>query len=114
MPKKLEINYNHLKRYLVYGYKFLHKTSDTYFHGIQEIEYASNATVDYDLNFAQSKYWVTKSKVKAMSMDEAVEGAFAENTMAERHCAAVVSWAFTCLLMCLGTVPPRLNPYGFR
>jgi len=74
MPKKLEINYDHLKRYLVYGYRFLYKTSETYFHGIKEIEDASNATVDYDLNFAQSKYWVPKSEINPMSMDEAVEG----------------------------------------
>ena len=50
LQTKLEINYDHLKRYLVYGYKFLNKTSEEYFHGIHKIEFASNATLDCDLN----------------------------------------------------------------
>jgi asparagine synthase (glutamine-hydrolysing) len=72
--KKLQINYDHLKRYLIYGYKFLHKTPQTYFHGIREIEFASNATLDCDINFIQSKYWNPESNVKEMTLNEAVEG----------------------------------------
>ncbi len=74
LSKKLKINYNHLKRYLVYGYKFLYKTSQTYFHGIKQIEYASNATIDCDINFIQSKYWKPTSNVNNMSLNEAIEG----------------------------------------
>ena len=74
MQKKLVINYEQLKRYLVYGYKFLYKTLETYFHGIREIQYASNATVNCDINFTQSKYWKPKSNIREMTLDEAVEG----------------------------------------
>jgi asparagine synthase (glutamine-hydrolysing) len=72
--KKLQINYDHLKRYLVYGYKFLQKTPETYFHGIREIEFASNASVSTDINFNQCKYWKPKSNVKQMTMKEAIDG----------------------------------------
>ena len=74
MQKKLEINYDHLKRYLVYGYKFLYKTPETYFHGIRELEYASNANVDCQINFDRYKYWIPKSEIQSMSMDYAIEG----------------------------------------
>lgn len=72
--EKLQINYDHLKRYLVYGYKFLQKTSETYFHGIREIEFASNVSVSTDININQSKYWTPKSNVKQMTIKEAIDG----------------------------------------
>ena len=72
--KQLQINYDHLKRYLVYGYKFLYKTPQTYFHGIRQIEFASNATLDCDINFIQSKYWKPESNIQEMTLNEAVEG----------------------------------------
>ena len=74
IQKKLQINYHFLKRQLVYGYKFLNKTSETYFHGIQQIEYASNATLDCDINFVQSKYWKPEISTKEMSLASAIEG----------------------------------------
>jgi asparagine synthase (glutamine-hydrolysing) len=74
LQKKLEINYNHLKRYLVYGYKFLNKTSEEYFHGIHQIEFASNATIDCDLNLTQLEYWKPKTNIKNMTLDDAIEG----------------------------------------
>ena len=73
LQKKLEINYDHLKRYLVYGYKFLYKTPEEYFHGIYQIEFASNVTLDCDINFTQLKYWKPESNIKKMTLDDAVE-----------------------------------------
>ena len=72
--RNFEINYDHLKRYLVYGYKFLYKTRDTYFNKINELSFASNAIVDNDLNYKESSYWVPKVKIKNMSMNDAIEG----------------------------------------
>jgi len=37
LGRKLEINYNHLYRYLVNGYKALYKTEETFFKGIVEL-----------------------------------------------------------------------------
>jgi asparagine synthase (glutamine-hydrolysing) len=72
--KKLQVNFDHLKRYLVYGYKFLHKTSQTFFHDLHEIKFSSNATLDCNNNFIQTKYWKPERKIKEMTLDEAVEG----------------------------------------
>jgi len=72
--KKLQVNYDHLRRYLVYGYKFLHKTPQTFFHGIREIEFSSNAILDCNNNFIQTRYWKPERNVKEMTLNEAVEG----------------------------------------
>lgn len=72
--KQLQVNYDHLKRYLVYGYKFLHKTSQTFFHNLHEIKFSSNATLDCNNNFIQTKYWKPERNIKEMTLDQAVEG----------------------------------------
>ena len=72
--KRLQVDYDYMKRYLVYGYKFLRKTPQTFFQGIREINYASNATLDSNINFIQSKYWKPESNQKQMTLNEAVEG----------------------------------------
>jgi len=74
LHKQLKVNYDYMKRYLVYGYKFLQKTPQTFFQGISEIDFASNATLDSNINFIQYKYWQPKSIQKQMTMDEAIEG----------------------------------------
>jgi asparagine synthase (glutamine-hydrolysing) len=71
---RLEINFDHLKRYLVYGYKFLYKTEDTFFHGIKEIDFASNLTIDSDMNIKESKYWSPNISVANISLTDAIEG----------------------------------------
>ena len=72
--KQLQVNYDHLKRYLVYGYKFLHKTSQTFFHDLREIKFSSNATLDCNNTFIQTKYWKPERSIKEMTLDQAVEG----------------------------------------
>lgn len=72
--KKLEVNYDHLKRYLVYGYKFLHKTSETFFHDLLEINFSSNLTIDCNNNITETKYWKPERNEKNMSLSEAIEG----------------------------------------
>ena len=73
LQKKLQINYDHLKRYLVYGYKFLYKTPETSYHGIRHIAYASNATLDCDINFYQSKYCTPITHIENMTVNESAE-----------------------------------------
>lgn len=72
--KKLEVNYDHIKRYLVYGYKFLHKTSETFFHDLLELNFSSNVTIDCNNNFIETKYWKPERNEKNMSLSEAIEG----------------------------------------
>ena len=74
LDKQLQVNYEHMKRYLVYGYKFLQKSPQTFFQGISEIDFASNASLDSNINFIHYKYWQPTSIQKQMTMDEAIEG----------------------------------------
>jgi asparagine synthase (glutamine-hydrolysing) len=69
-----QIDYDYMKRYLVYGYKFLNKTQQTYFHGIREIKFGSNASLDSDINFIHYKYWKPESNQIQMTLNEAIEG----------------------------------------
>jgi len=70
----LTVNYNHLQRYMTYGYKSLYKTKETYFNGIEELGYASNARVDIDLNYSVNRYWHPGSTIEKMEINEAIEG----------------------------------------
>ena len=74
LDKKLQINYDHLKRYLVYGYKYLYKTPETYFQGIREIKYASSMTINCKINYTETRYWKPTSKILPMKLDDAIEG----------------------------------------
>ena len=71
---KLSINNEHLKRLLVYGYKYIYNSKHTYFNEIKELEFASNATVDMSLNYNEHSYWTPKIKINKMSLDDAING----------------------------------------
>ena len=55
--KKLDVNLNHLYRYMVNGYKSLYKVKDSFFLGIEEVPAASVVMVDPDGNEQVNKYW---------------------------------------------------------
>ncbi len=70
----LIIDHNQLKRLLVYGYKYIYNSDDTYFQSIKELPFASNAIIDGDLNFDVYSYWEPKIQIQKMSIDDAIEG----------------------------------------
>lgn len=71
----LSVNYQHLYRYLVNGYKSLYKTKDTFFENIIELPYASSMVVDSDLGYKTTRYWEPKCSIKEnMTAREAIEG----------------------------------------
>ena len=74
LNKKLLINYKQIKRHLIYGYKFLNKTSETYFEGVQKLNFGASATINSENNLNEYKYWNPKSNIKKMSLSEAIEG----------------------------------------
>ena len=74
LNEKLKINYNQIKRYLVYGYKFLNKTPETYFERIHKLDSATCATINSKNDLKLYKYWNPKSNIKKMSLSEAIEG----------------------------------------
>jgi len=70
----LSVNYQHLYRYLVNGYKSLYKIGENFFEGIQEVPFASSLIIDPDLSCCLEKYWTPVCSPKEMSLQEAVEG----------------------------------------
>ena len=69
----LIVNYNHLNRYLVNGHKSLHKTSDTFYKGIKEVEFATNLSISNN-KINQYKYWKPYFSPTNITENDAVEG----------------------------------------
>jgi asparagine synthase (glutamine-hydrolysing) len=69
-----------LLRYMVNGYKSLYKAEDTFFEGIKEVPFATNLTIDSNLNERSSRYWVPRHKRRSMTLEESVE-AFRERLL---------------------------------
>ncbi|MBL8089178.1 MAG: asparagine synthase (glutamine-hydrolyzing) [Anaerolineales bacterium] len=57
LGKKLEINYDHIYRYLVNGYKSLYKGGQNFFKGITELPSGSTLSIQKDKKEKQEKYW---------------------------------------------------------
>ena len=72
--KKPEVNYNHLKRYLVNGHKSLYKTEDTFYREIKELPFATNAIISGTEEIKTYQYWVPAYKPVEMTEKDAVEG----------------------------------------
>ncbi|MFL3005279.1 MAG: asparagine synthase (glutamine-hydrolyzing) [Candidatus Neomarinimicrobiota bacterium] len=72
---KLLINYRYLNRYLIYGYKYLHKDNETFFKGLFRLKSAANMIISKD-NQKTYKYWEPKIEQDLnMAYGDALEGA---------------------------------------
>ena len=58
--KKSEINYQQIYRYLVNGYKSLHKYENTFYKNIFELQPSTSWIISPDLNIKKIKYWIPK------------------------------------------------------
>lgn len=70
----LTVNMRQVYRYLVNGYKSLYKSAETFFEGIEEIPYATNATVEGGLKLRKWRYWIPVCTTRKMTIEEAIEG----------------------------------------
>ena len=59
---KFDINKKLVKKNLVYGFKSIHKTDETYFDKIFSLSKSSYSYVDYLDNFSKKKYWEPEFK----------------------------------------------------
>lgn len=74
--RRLEIEHDHLWRYLVNGYKALYKTPKTFFKGIEELPPGCSLHVGDDGAGRLERYWSPAiAQQPAMTFDEAVAGA---------------------------------------
>lgn len=73
--RRPHVNMNHLLRYMVNGYKSLYKVGETFFEEVNELPYATNATIGSDLSFRTTRYWYPQCDINAeMTHEEAVQG----------------------------------------
>ena len=72
--KRLEINKNHLIRYLINGYKSLHKTKETFHIGVEELPISTYLKLSKNLAIKPVVYWSPKVEIDpGMSYKHAVE-----------------------------------------
>ena len=75
LGRSLELNYAHLYRYMVNGYKSLYKVQETFFLGIQEFQRASVLLIDPTGSEQQRLYWKPSYEQNdTMTYEQAVEG----------------------------------------
>ena len=67
MDRKLPVNYSHIKRYLVNGYKSLYKTRETFFLGLEEVQPAHLIKISSD-SFHSLRYWNPNPNYEDASM----------------------------------------------
>lgn len=76
LGQRLEVNLDHLYRYLVNGYKALYKKPHSFFKGLEELSPATLLRVGAAGAEERSAYWRPRVAInEAMSYDEAVQGA---------------------------------------
>jgi len=72
--KRFEVNVDHLLRFTTNGHKSLYKTQETFFHGVSELPFATNAYVNLMGKRAEERYWMPAHKEQKMSMQDAIDG----------------------------------------
>ena len=61
-------------RFLVNGYRSLHKGDRTFFSQVREVPYACNLVIGPELRAEPQRYWMPRHTPQKMTIDEAVEG----------------------------------------
>lgn len=70
LGRKLEVNQNQIRRYLVNGYKALYKCDDTFFEGMLEVPAASYRSYGREVQ-ASANYWIPDFEAQDDSMSYA-------------------------------------------
>jgi len=76
LGRPLDINYEHMYRYMVYGYKFLYKGQNHFFKGLTSLPPSQTLRIEADGQERSNQYWSpTYHQKMDMTYAEAVEGA---------------------------------------
>jgi asparagine synthase (glutamine-hydrolysing) len=74
VAEKLAPNTDQLLRYLMYGYKVLHKGSQGFYRGVEELPYASWVSVTAHDQIKIEQFWKPKFTPRTISRHDAIEG----------------------------------------
>jgi asparagine synthase (glutamine-hydrolysing) len=73
---RLNPNHDHIKRFLINGYKALYKTRETFFNGVSEVGAGTIMHIDDDGIVTSELYWTPKLDIaEDMDFEQAVAGA---------------------------------------
>jgi asparagine synthase (glutamine-hydrolysing) len=72
--RKPNINFDHIRRYLVNGYKSLYKQDQNFFSDIKELPAATFACIDGSTKVEPQKFWKLKYNPQTISRENALEG----------------------------------------
>ena len=76
LGRRLAVNHNHLRRYLVNGYKALYKGGETFFDGLTELRPAHRLRIAADGGESLERYWIPRLDIdEGMDYQTAVTGA---------------------------------------
>jgi asparagine synthase (glutamine-hydrolysing) len=76
LGRRLDVNLNHLHRYLVNGYKALYKTRETFFRGVEELSPATVLEIDSAGAERTHRYWAPRFQPDdRLTYEQAVDGA---------------------------------------
>ncbi|MEW6110519.1 MAG: asparagine synthase (glutamine-hydrolyzing) [Thermodesulfobacteriota bacterium] len=75
LGRKLDVNFRHLYRFMVNGYRALYKQPQTFFEGLGELPSSTFLRIEADGTERQQVYWQPRfSPVDSMSYEEATKG----------------------------------------
>jgi asparagine synthase (glutamine-hydrolysing) len=75
LGRRLPVDLDHLRRYLVNGYKSLYKRGTAFFRGLEELPAASTLRIDRDGNETSARYWQPSyEQDESMPYEAAVRG----------------------------------------
>ena len=75
LGQRLAVNYDHIIRNMIHGYKALYKAGQTFFRGLTELPRASTLHIDAKGHETPAAYWQPSYAIdEAMSHDDAVAG----------------------------------------
>ena len=76
LGRRLNVNFNHMRRYLVNGYKALYKGRETFFEGLEELRSGHMLRINADGTESARPYWRPRIAIDdGMSYADAVGGA---------------------------------------
>lgn len=73
LNKKLQINLNQIRRFLVYGYKAIYKYKDHFYKNLFRLEPSSSVEIDHNLNLYNNKYYSVNIGENNFSKKENIE-----------------------------------------
>lgn len=73
LDRMLTVNQQQVLRYLVRDYRALYQHEETFFEGVREMPYATNAIVDRAGKLTSRRYWQPEYRPERMTLPEAIE-----------------------------------------